>query len=487
MPRVGRPQRKIDDATGEQLADVTGKLAWRLRVRDPRTGRQREETFYGSEAQAVKRLEKFRAALAVGPTEAPRRASAVTFGEAFLDYLIDYAWRVKPGRDPDVNPGVRRPYATWSKVRDHITSYLLDEFSDRRLVSVAAEEYNEHILSLTARNRKALAPDTKATVASVLRGLLAWAHRTYGTPDIAEQIPKMWGARETRRTAYIPSVVEVRKLARAMDTEWRYPAWCRHVTGPHGEGFGGDLVRVLANVGPRWSELVALPPTKVKLAEHVAEVQATASEAGGQREHREGAGKTAHAVRRVAIPDDAVEALKRLNAMRRIGREREPAREARRAARKDRGRRAVNRPVEQRWTTVVCGERGGWLAYSSWRKHLAKARAACGVDLSAHGMRHFAASVMFAAGASEGDIMEQMGHGSIQTTRRIYRHLFAVGKTEVAKRMSAGLETLLAAEVAAAEAAAAKEKPTREEQAEIGETEPDLLEADEWDDEAANW
>ncbi len=51
-----------------------------------------------------------------------------------------------------------------------------------------------------------------------------------------------------------------------------------------------------------------------------------------------------------------------------------------------------------------------------------------------------------------------MGHEDERTTRRIYRHLFAVDHTEVARRVSAKIAAITEAERAAAEDAAADEE-----------------------------
>lgn len=467
MPREGKPQ-PLDDGTGHQLTDSRGQAAWRLRVRDKRTGRQKEETFYGSYEAAVRRRTELTTAINSGPETPARKVGAITWGTAVVEALADYAWEVKPSRN-GANPGKRRPATTWNKVRNNLDYYTLPDFETTKLATISAEDLNDHILGLTRKDGQLLSPSTMETIGSAVRMVLTYAHRSYGLPNLAPLINTTWGERGSRRrTAIIPSLREVETLAAAMDKVWPYPSWGRHVTGPNGEGFGGDCVRVLAYTGLRWEEFVALKPAHVKLADHMLEIRDTASESGGVREHRQDAGKTVAAQRHPGVPEQAEPALRRLNALRRLGKQREPDRQARRDARADRGRRPVNRPLEERWTTVVNGERGGWLAYRQWTKKLRAAREQCGVGYSAHVLRHLCASLMYAAGSSEGEIMDQMGHSSINTTRRIYRHLFLVERREVARRMSEGIATILAAEQAEAERQVAGEgEPSAEERAEL--------------------
>ena len=75
----------------------------------------------------------------------------------------------------------------------------------------------------------------------------------------------------------------------------------------------------------------------------------------------------------------------------------------------------------------------------------------------AHDLRHVAASILYASGEGVREIREQIGHASERTTESVYRHMFKVDRTEMARRVSAKQAALTAAEIAAAEAAAAAE------------------------------
>ncbi|CAI9407734.1 hypothetical protein HIDPHFAB_04843 [Nocardioides sp. T2.26MG-1] len=208
----------------------------------------------------------------------------------------------------------------------------------------------------------------------------------------------------------------------------------------------------------RWEEQAALPAALVAPSKRTIWVRDTATESGGRRNHRHSEGKTLAALRHLILVDQALPVVRRMNAIRKRGAELEPEREARRQARAARTGRPPKRvPAVQRWTLLMCGEGGGFQSYGHWRKHLYVAQAKCGVEYDAHDLRHVCASVLYAAGEGPSVITSQMGHEDERTTRRIYRHLFAVDHTEVARRVSAKIAAITEAERAAAEDAAAAE------------------------------
>ncbi len=98
---------------------------------------------------------------------------------------------------------------------------------------------------------------------------------------------------------------------------------------------------------------------------------------------------------------------------------------------------------------VVCGERGGPLPYSMWRKKLALAQAASGVDYTAHALRHCAASILIAGGATPTEVRDQMGHSTTAVTERVYRHAIAMDRTKLAERLSAAMTNVAVDEEAA--------------------------------------
>ena len=142
-------------------------------------------------------------------------------------------------------------------------------------------------------------------------------------------------------------------------------------------------------------------------------VRDTVTESGGRRVHKQGVGKTLAAMRHLAIVDQALPGIRRLEAVRVRGLALEPEREARREARVAAGKpnkRGPNRPLADRWLLLASGEQGGFMSYGAWRKRLAVAQAASGVSYAAHDLRHVAVSILYAVGESEDAIAEQVGH-----------------------------------------------------------------------------
>ena len=57
-----------------------------------------------------------------------------------------------------------------------------------------------------------------------------------------------------------------------------------------------------------------------------------------------------------------------------------------------------------------------------------------------HDLRHSAASLLAAQGATARDVMETLGHTQIATTMNLYTHIFTERKTELADLMDAALK-----------------------------------------------
>jgi integrase len=147
--------------------------------------------------------------------------------------------------------------------------------------------------------------------------------------------------------------------------------------------------------------------------------------------------------RRAAAGEQLYDVIDRLDAIRKRGAELEDARAARRAAR---GSKQPTVPPTGQWSLLVSGERGGFLSYGTWRKKLAVARKASGVDLTAHELRHVAASILFAAYGESWStwqlIKGQMGHSSTRSSERIYRHEFRGDRVAVARMLGAKISEL---------------------------------------------
>ena len=62
--------------------------------------------------------------------------------------------------------------------------------------------------------------------------------------------------------------------------------------------------------------------------------------------------------------------------------------------------------------------------YWRWKKLLAPATSAAGIELTAHGLRHFFASALIAGGASVKQVQTALGHSSSVITLRTYTLLW---------------------------------------------------------------
>ena len=466
MAGMGRPRSAVPtkymqtillkgEEVRRQRGHGTPALGWRIRVWDARAGAQTESSFYGSYEQAVREMGRQGEEQARAEAPPVPHAKAITVGEWAAHWLDSvYVWKIPPAGGFD---GVRRPYATWAKARSILRANLVPALGEHaKLGRITRATLVEAIGSLTRLDRAGrptttpLAASSKTTVVAVARSFFRDAERAgILTSNPAAHLPTVWGEPGTSRTLLVPSILDVEKLAAAMDTTWPLPTWCADLVGPNGEGHG-DFVRLIAYTGLRFEELAALPASAAHLSRRTLDVLDTASEAGGRREYRTGEGKTAAATRHVTIVDQAVPVLRRLNEIRKRGLALESGRDAGRLARDP--KRKPNRPLDERWLLLVCGGQGGFLGYGHWRRKLAAAQAASGVPYRAHDLRHVCASILIATpGVTKDEIRVQMGHDSISTTERVYRHQFRVDRSEMARRISAGISTMEAAENATAE------------------------------------
>jgi len=439
----------VSDAAGPDVVkikrrrtDHTGAPGWRLRVTDPRTGKQPEVSFYGSEAEAMRALTTFEGQASAATVAPTVRLKTITLKEWATEWLLARKWKHAP---QGAFAGELRPHSTWAKERSIIEAYLLPGLKpDTKLRAVTLQDLRKWIGGLTLldqdgeRGPDPLAPSSKTTVTNVTKGFFADAARELGlTPNPAAELPTIWGTDTSSRRVLIPNLGNVEKLACAMDALWPLPKWARDLYGPEGQG-RGDLVRLLAFSGKRWEEMVAFPADHVHRAQKLLDIRYTATESGGKRQFVDNA-KTPAGIRPIAIVPQLHDVIDRLDAIRLRGLELEPARAARRAAR---GRPDPVAPPTGLWSLLVSGERGGFQSYGAWRKKLELAQAASGVDLTAHDLRHVAASILFAAGMDWITIQRQMGHASARETERIYVHVFRDDRSMVAQKLGAKITEL---------------------------------------------
>lgn len=69
-------------------------------------------------------------------------------------------------------------------------------------------------------------------------------------------------------------------------------------------------------------------------------------------------------------------------------------------------------------------ELGEPLTYRRWKRLLADATTAAGVEMTSHDLRHFAASALISGGASVKQVQAFLGHSSAVITLRTYPHLW---------------------------------------------------------------
>ncbi|GAB3663535.1 site-specific integrase [Nocardioides korecus] len=87
-------------------------------------------------------------------------------------------------------------------------------------------------------------------------------------------------------------------------------------------------------------------------------------------------------------------------------------------------------------------EFGDPLHYSRWKRLLAAATEEAGVDVTAHGFRHFFASALIAGGASVKQVQTVLGHASAVITLRTYAHLWPGDEDRTRSVMDAALSPL---------------------------------------------
>jgi integrase len=87
-------------------------------------------------------------------------------------------------------------------------------------------------------------------------------------------------------------------------------------------------------------------------------------------------------------------------------------------------------------------ELGEPLPYWRWKRLLASACRTAGVDVTAHGFRHFAASALIAGGASVKQVQAFLGHSSAMITLRVYAHFWPGDEDRTRNVLDAALSPL---------------------------------------------
>ena len=175
-------------------------------------------------------------------------ASSVTMSDWSPRFLASYAFKVKPAKGFD---GITRPYATWAKAKAVLHANLLSALGEHQKMRTVTHDMLVEDIGALQREDGAgpLAPSSKTTVVAVARSFSRDAVRAGAlTASPAANLPTVWGASGTGRGLLIPSILDVERLARAMDRSWRLPKWAADLYGPGGEG-KGDILRLMAHTG----------------------------------------------------------------------------------------------------------------------------------------------------------------------------------------------------------------------------------------------
>lgn len=385
--------RKVKPAqykrAGVQLTKA-GKLGWRLRPVDPKSRRQLDQVFWGSEQEAAVALADLEKGLAakVGPTLA--RSGSVTVGEWAPVFLASYAWVIKPTAK---HPGKQRPFSTWATMRANLNAYVIPALGPRtRLASLTYDDCEAAVGNMRLQNGGVPADATRRTAVEKMQALLGGAVRVgLISANPAAGLPSSWG--EGRSKLVIPSTADVDALSAAFVTLEQQTM--------------ADAVLAMAYGGFRWEELVALEPADIDFENAVVRVAKVITESGGRRQARD-VTKTAAGEREVLLLDQAREPFERLVAL-----------------------------AEKRGSQyVVSGTRGNSLSYSHWRRWLKKAKEESNVTYTAHDLRHVAISMLIAAGADIETVRIQAGHSTTEVTQTVYRHLWKRDRTADAAALS---------------------------------------------------
>ena len=412
-----QPQRIMSKITAQQI-QKNGKLGWRLRLRDPKlSGKQPERTFYGSHSEAIIALNEMSKTLAKGEV-LPLTRGRGTVAEAAEIWLKTYKWKGKPTLVHTGKPD--RPQPTWHKAKVQVHTYILPILGPNlRLSALTAEAVDNVVTTLAAQKlvkdpSRTLSPSSVQTTVSVMKSMFRDLHKMRLTPkNYAESLQGNWSATVKQNELKIPTEVELNKLAEALESEW--------------PGHGA-IIQFLAHTGWRFEEFAALTWTDIDFTNNAIQVLRTATESGGKRFISTEL-KTTSSRREVILLEPAKTALGQLKE----------------ALVRSRGERELVNVDD--WSRIVNSQKGGYISYSQWRKHLAKARISSGVDITAHDLRHIYASSLLATGASVELVSNQLGHSNSRITLAVYRHHIALNRTSESKAISEKLRQMHQREV----------------------------------------
>nr|MDP9336815.1 site-specific integrase [Actinomycetota bacterium] len=276
-------------------------------------------------------------------------------------------------------------HATTSRTSHHLTAnrsvdpglcvHLVPAFGSQRLATIAPLDVQHIVNEMAAR----LAPATVRTNYGVLRAVMNAAvddSRIARSPCRRIALPR---SGDTPRHALEPA--ELHRLAAAMPREYR------------------AIVYVGGVLGLRWSEIAGLRVGRVNILGRSLEVAEAIKYVSG-RLVVDGLVKSKASRRVLGLPDELATILAEHLAQQRL----------------------TGADAEE---LVFSSPRGGPLNYQNFMLRMWKP-AATAADLegvTAHDLRHSAATYLDAVGAPEQLMRRRLGHGSSDITRRVYVHV----------------------------------------------------------------
>lgn len=298
---------------------------------------------------------------------------------------------------PEVQEQVRP--ATYASYEAMARLHIVPAIGQLRARSLQPEHVRALLRDLTAGS---LSPASVRYVRKVLHMALRHAE---GARVVSRNVVTTVRGPSVPRTEIEPfTVEEIRRLLRAIEGE-RLKA----------------LVTVAVAVGLRVSEALGLRWEDLDLEAAVLRVRVQLLRQDGAFVLREP--KTSSGRRDVALPTFAIAALKRHRA-------------------RQNEERLASGPAwrGEPWGLVFCLEDGTPLHRRNVLRWFQDALEREGLPhRGLKELRHTAASLLHAQGASARDVMETLGHSDVRVTLNVYTHLFEDRKHEIAARMDAAL------------------------------------------------
>jgi integrase len=333
---------------------------WQARYREPLTNRLRSAlATFPTKAAAGQFLARVETDLTRGTWQDPKRGQ-ITFAEWVERYL-----RV----------ATHKAATTRSRDEMVLRTHLLPPLGGCPLARITPLDVQQVVNEMSTR----LAPATVRTNYGVLRAVLNAAvddERIVRSPCRRIGLPSDL---DTAHRALAPE--ELHRLAAAMPSEYRL------------------IVYVGGVLGLRWSELVGLRVGRVNVLRRILEVAEAIKNVSGQL-IQDGLVKSKASRRVLGIPDPLAELLAEHLALQSL-------------------------TAADSEALVFSARKGGPLRYQNFMRRVwHPAAAKVGLKgVTAHDLRHTAATYLDAVGAPEQLIRRRLGHGSSDVTRRVYVHV----------------------------------------------------------------